>query len=123
MILHSVDGETVARATGLDINLPVVAVVAMEGDQALAAWGLAWNDGRCWLWLFLENPKPEYRWIVIREARKMLRRAAQLGNPEVFTVRDFEVETSARLLTLLGFRFHRIEKGREIWLFSPLCPA
>lgn len=123
MNLHRVDGVTVARATGLDVNLPVVAMVAMEDEQAIAAWGLAWHDSRCWLWLFLENPKPEYRWIVMREARKMLKRAAQLGNSEVYTVRDFEVETSARLLTILGFRFHRIEKGKETWLYSPLYPA
>lgn len=106
------------EACGLAIDLPVVAMVAMEGETAIAAWGLAWRGGRCWLWLFLEHPKPEYRWTVIREARKMLKRAVQLGNPEVCTERDFEAETSARLLNILGFKFHDIEKGKEIWLHS-----
>lgn len=115
--LHRVDGRTVTEACGLDIDLPVVAMVAMDGKIAVAAWGLAW-DGRCWLWFTMEYPKPEYRWTVIREARKMLKRAVQLGDPEVYTVRDFEAETSARLLNILGFKFHDIEKGKEIWLHS-----
>lgn len=117
MILHRVDGRTVTRAVGLDIDLPVVAMVAMEGEEAIAAWGLAWRDARCWLWFHIGQSKPEYRWIVIREARKMLKRAVQLGETEVFVVRDDAYPTSGRLLKVLGFEPFGTEDGKEIHIW------
>lgn len=113
--LHRVDGRTVTALAGLDIDLPVVAMVAMEGNEAVAAWGLAWRDGRCWLWFHMEHPDPSYRWIVIREARNMLKRAAQLGDDAVYTVRDPQFETSQRLLKILGFEPFGEEDGKEVW--------
>jgi hypothetical protein len=116
--LHRVDGRTVTRAVGLDIDLPVVAMVAMDGGEVVAAWGLAWNEGRCFLWFHITRIEPAYRFIVIREARKMLKRAVQLGESQVFTVRDASFPTSARLLKILGFKPFGIEDGKEvhIWL-------
>lgn len=122
--LYRVDGRTVTRAVGLDIDLPVVAMVAMNGETAVAAWGLAWKESRCWLWFTVEQSDPAYRWIVVREARKMLKRAVQLGENEVFVVRDGSFATSARLLKILGFEPSSIEDGKEVyrWPSSPHCP-
>lgn len=118
--LHRVDGRAVTAALGLAIDLPVVAMVAIDGGEAVAAWGLAWNEGRCFLWFHMERSDLSYRFIVIREARKMLKRAVQLGADEVFTVRDDAFPTSARLLKILGFEPHSIEDGKEvhIWRYS-----
>lgn len=113
--LHRVDGRTVARAVGLHVDLPVVAMVAMDGETALAAWGLAWGQGKCWMWFHIEQPKPEYRFIVMREARKMLKRAVQLGETEVFTVRDVNYPSSLKLLKILGFEPYSVEGAQEIW--------
>lgn len=113
--LYRVDGETVTTACGLDVNLPVVAMVAMDGDRTIAAWGLAWNNGRCFLWFHIEETDPSYRWIVIREARKMLKRAVQLGETVVYTVQDEAFATSGRLLKILGFEPSSIEDGKRVY--------
>ena len=115
LTFHRVDGRTVVKLIGLDVDLPVVAMVAMVGEVCIAAWGLAWKDRACWLWFAIEGSKPAYRFIVMREAKKMLKRAAQLGETEVFVVRDDAYPTSARLLKILGFEPSRIEDGKEIW--------
>lgn len=113
--LHMVDGRTVTKAIGLEIDLPVVAMVAVDDRKIVACWGLAWNESRCFLWFHMEHSKPEYRFIVMREAKKMLRRAVQLGAAEVFVTRDASFPTSERLLKILGFEPSGIEDGKEVW--------
>lgn len=113
--LHRVDGRMVTKAIGLDVDLPVVAMVAMDGETAIAAWGLAWGQRKCWLWFHIEQSSPAYRFIVIREARNMLKRAWQLGETEVLTIRDTNYSTSLKLLKLLGFEPYSIEGAQEIW--------
>jgi hypothetical protein len=116
MQLHRVDGEAVVKALALDVNMPVVAMIAVDGEEAAAAWGLAWGKGRCFLWFHIRRIDPNHRFVIIRECRKMLKRARQLGEREVFTIRDPNYETSERLLKLCGFRFHAMEDGHEVWI-------
>lgn len=113
--LHRVDGRAVTAALGLNVDLPVVAMVAIDHGDAVAAWGLAWNLGRCFLWFHMEHPDPSYRFTVIREAKKMMKRATQLGEAHVFTVRDAAYPTSERLLKILGFEPFSVEDGKEVW--------
>ena len=94
--------------------VPVVALIAVDGEETIGAGGLAWNKGRAFIWFHMERPDPAYRFVVFREFRKMLKRAAQLGEREVFTIRDPNIETSPRLLKLCGFEFHSIENGQEV---------
>lgn len=113
--LHRVDGATVAAAVGLSIDLPVVSMVAIEDGKAISAWGLAWKERRCFLWFFVDKPHPEHLWTIVREARKMLRRAVQLGETEVFVTRDESFPSSLRLLKIMGFEPSSVEDGKEVW--------
>lgn len=113
--LHRVDGATVAAAVGLKIDLPVVSMVAVDEGVAIAAWGLAWKERRCFLWFYIDQPHPEHLWTIVKEARKMLRRAAQLGETDVFVTRDETFSSSLRLLKIMGFEPSSIEDGKEVW--------
>lgn len=115
--LHSVDGRALTRAVGLNVNLPVVAKVAVEGEEVIAAGGLAWDSGRCFLWFLMETPQPQHRFKVLSEARKMMARAVQLGEASVYTISDPQYPTSKRLLKLLGFEFHSVEDGKEVHIW------
>lgn len=110
-----IDPRGIVKSAGLDVDLPVTAKAAIEGEELLACWGLAWGVGRCWLWLHVERSEPKHAFTVIREAKRMLKRAAQLGETEVYTPRDASRETSARLLKLVGFEFFAVENGTEVY--------
>lgn len=111
----TVDPRDVVRAAGLTIDLPVYAKAAIEDDELLAVWGLAFDGGRTWMFFHVENYRPGCGLIIRREARKCLRHAVQLGAHEVFTPRDEQFETSERLCTMLGFEFYAVERGSEVW--------
>lgn len=113
-----VDPRSVALSSGLAIDMPVNAYAAVDTDgQIHALWGLAWGGGRCWIWFHVERSDPRYATLVIRQARKILRRAVQLGETEVYTPRDRSYERSEKLLTMLDFTYFAEEAGEEVWIW------
>ena len=117
IVIVPIDPREIVKSAGLDVDLPVTARAAIEGEELLAVWGLAWSPGRCWLWLHVERSEPKHAFTVIREAKRMLKRAAQLGETEVYTPRDASRETSANLLKLVGFEFFAVENGTEVFIW------
>lgn len=97
------------------IDMPAVAFVGIDGEKFAGSGGLAWGKGRCWLWFMTVEPKPEYARPVLNMARRLLRKAKQFGESEVYTIRDPQFETSPRLLALTGFKFHAVEDGNEVF--------
>lgn len=100
---------------GVVIDMPALAMGGLVDGQLVGFGGLAWGSGRCWLWFRADEPEPRYAIHVVRSARKLLRKAAQLGETEVFTVRDRSFETSERLCKMCGFELLGIENGEEVW--------
>lgn len=109
------DPTSVEIGLGVDIDLPVVAVLGIDNGHIVGTGGLAWGAGRCWIFFKMVSSKPEYAVPIVRATRQMLRRAVQLGETEVFTPRDAEEPASEKLLTLLGFEFDTMQDGIEIW--------
>src|SRR5690606_27703882 len=79
----------------------------------VAAGGLAWNAGRCWLWLTPIDRTRTYPVHIVRLGRRMLRMAAQLGEREVYCVRDPEPH-AARLMRLVGLTLRGTEPTRYV---------
>lgn len=115
LTIEAVDPHFVEVALNLDIDKPAVALIGMDDGRLAGTGGLAWGEGRCWLWFTTINPKPEYARPVLKAARLLLRKARQLGETAVYTARDPQYETSPRLLRLTGFKFHAVEDGRDIY--------
>jgi len=111
----SVAPTTVEAAEGIRIDMPCVAYVGVDDGEIVGSGGLAWGSGRCWIWLRVLKSRSEYALPLMRKTRSLLNKAVQLGEREVFTPRDAEYESSERLLTVLGFRLHDIEGGKEVW--------
>lgn len=107
----------VASATGLHIPLPVFATVGQRDGEVLGGGGLTWGNNRCWLWFHMEQPMAEARFLVVREARRMLRKAVQLGEREVYTIRDGDYPGSAKLLKIVGFQPFGMEDGHEVHIW------
>lgn len=114
-------GAGIARAlSGMDFDMPVYCRIGKDGDRLIATGGLAWGAGRCWLFFSVEEGAPSN--IVrpaLRECAALLRKAAQLGETEVYTPRDAEYATSERLCKLAGFeKTDEVFDGLEIWVFK-----
>ena len=120
LIILPADPQQVAVALDVVIDWPAVAYVGIDDGEFVGSGGLAWGADRCWLWLQVSQPKPEYARPVLRMARLMLRKAVQLGETEVYTVRDAQYPSSAKLLKLVGFELSEIKDGQEVhsWHFS-----
>lgn len=116
----STSGMAAKALTGLDIDLPVICRIGMEGDKLIATGGLCFGGGRAWIWFHVENkPTQSIAMQAIRQARTMMRKAAQLGETEVYTLRDATFETSERLCKMAGFeKTDEIVEGLEIWRHS-----
>lgn len=116
--LHRADPRSVAAALAVQIDVPAVAVVGLDEGRLVGSGGLAWGDGRCWIWFKMIETKPAYALPILRETRRMLRRAEQLGETTVWTIRD-EEPNSRKLLGHLGFEFIGIEAfggvEAEVW--------
>jgi hypothetical protein len=67
--------------------------------------GLFWRFDRCWIWFRRFDGEGTYGVMLVRQARRMLRRAVQLGHSEVYCWRDDSLESSKRLLEVIGFRY------------------
>lgn len=114
LTIHPADPHQIAVALNVTIDWPAVAYIGMDNGAIVGSGGLAWGSDRCWLWFTVLDSKPEYARPVFQMARKLLRKAKQLGEECVFTVRDKQYETSPRLLKLTGFKFHAIENDQEV---------
>jgi hypothetical protein len=114
LTIHPVDPYSVAVALNVTIDWPAVAFVGIDDDQLVGACGLAWGGERCWLWLHIGKPKPEYARPVLRMAQRLLRKAAQLGETSIYAVRDQQYRSSAKLLKLVGFELSEIKDGQEV---------
>lgn len=110
-----VDPREILRVAGINVDLPTFALAGVDDDGAIAVGGLAWNAGRCWLFLKVVRFDPKYRFRLVSCAHRLFRHAKQLGESEVFTPRDSEHKTSEKLLKLLGFSFSYQAGEVEIW--------
>ena len=114
------DAQGVETGLAVTIDKPVVALVGVDEGQVVGAGGLGWGDGRCWLWFHMKHSSPGYATRVLREARRLLRLAGQLGETTVHVYRDARFATSEKLLTMLGFSMTGCEIGpdgndHEVW--------
>lgn len=115
----SADPRTVEVALSVSIDMPTIAVLGWDGEEVVGSGGLAWGGGRAWIWFKMSKSRPEYAAPIVRATKKMLRRAVQLGEREVFTPRDAREPRSEKLLRLLGFEMFGEEQGEEIWVWRP----
>ena len=111
----SADPQSVAVALGVEIDMPAVALVGIDDDVFAGSGGLAWGKGRCWIWFSVVNGKPEYARPVLRTVQMLKAKARQLGETEIFTIRDPGFKSSAKLNRLCGFEFFGIEDGQEVF--------
>lgn len=113
------DPKTVEAALGFDVDMPAIAVLGVDHGKVVGSGGLAWGRGKCWLWFAMPISKPGYAVAVLREARRLLKRAVQLGETSVFTPRDDEFPRSAKLLQMLGFErdgsMVAFDRQMEVW--------
>lgn len=112
-----VDAAFLWQAIGMQIDMPVKAFVGIEGNRILGAGGLAWTEGKCWLFLQVFDLGHGHPVQVVRWGKRMLRQAVQLGETVVWTPRDEQYESSAKLLKMLGFKFVETDEktGKEIY--------
>lgn len=107
--------SAIAVAENIKIDLPAVAYIGVDDGEIVGSGGLAWGAGRCWIWLRTERTRPEYAIPLMRQTRKLMAKARQFGETDVFTPRDAAYPTSEKLLRILGFKMHGIEEGLEVW--------
>lgn len=119
MRIVRVPPETIEIALGVEVNMPAVAVLGLDGDAVVGSGGLAWGAGKCWIWFRMEQQNCRYAVPIFRATKAMLRRAVQLGETAVYTPRDANEPMSEKLLTMLGFEFAEMQDGVEIWKWSP----
>lgn len=114
----SANGEIAARLSGLDVDLPVVCKAAVVNGEVVAIGGLAFGGGRAYIWFYTgDDAASGIGRRAIRYARYMLRVAVQLGETEVYAIRDVKFDTSERLLKLVGFEFFEHAHGEEVWIW------
>lgn len=111
------DPAQVEHSLGAAITMPAVAVLGLDDGRVVGSGGLAWGGGRAWIWFKMLESKPGYAVPIVRATKMMLKRAAQLGDGEVFTPRDADEPMSEKLLTMLRFEMFAIENDREIWVW------
>lgn len=111
--------QDIMRLAGLEVDLPIYGRAIVEGGKLLAVYGLAWSTEpkRCWLFFHVENYRPGYGMTVRREARRCFRVAAQLGETEIYTVRDRDYPSSLKLMHIFGFEPFAVENDQEVWIW------
>lgn len=122
-----------ASRVGVALDRPHIALVGVEDapksrgrrsvvidgkrKRILGMGGLYWREGLCWLWLGSVEMQRTSAIKIVRMARTMLRKAAQLGETRVLAARDPH-PCSEKLLILLGFvklPDHPTFNGIELW--------
>jgi len=115
MQIVPVDPRAIEVAFGVEIDMPAVAVVGIEGETVIGSGGLAWGGGKCWLWFTAPNGEKRHALAIWRAAERLKRKARQLGETEIWTIRDTQYETAKRLLEATGFEFYAVEDGNELY--------
>lgn len=120
--LRRVDPATVEAALGFEVDMPAVAVLGTDEGVVVGSGGLAWGKGKAWIWFKMLASRPSYAVPIFRETQRMLRRAVQLGETDVFTPRDDAEPHSEKLLRMLGFEptdeIMRTDRDYVIWRWS-----
>ncbi|MBZ9807699.1 hypothetical protein [Mesorhizobium sp. ESP-6-2] len=117
LTIHPADPHRIAVALNVTIDWPAVAFVGIDDGEFAGSGGLAWGADKCWLWFQTSLQKPEYARPVLKMARLLLRKAVQLGESEVYTVKDAQFPSSAKLLKLVGFELSEIKDGQEVFIW------
>jgi hypothetical protein len=115
LTIINADPSQIEVALNVQIDLPAVAFVGVDNNEVVGSGGLAWGGGRCWLWFIITDSNPSYARPVLMMTKRMLAKAKQFGETEVFVIRDPNYATSARLVKLAGFKFHALENGNEVF--------
>lgn len=95
------------RLHSFEINTPVLGYgISVLGrrrkPRLVAVCGLVWKFERCFMWLEVTDRALAPANAIVRQGRRMLDVAQQLGETAVFCLRD-EEPNSAKLLALVGF--------------------
>jgi hypothetical protein len=100
-----------------EVSFPVIVYGGVDGDKVVAAGGLMWRDGRCCGWVDVFTDVSSRKITLVRWCKRMLRMAGQIGETEVYIVRDEQQPNSEKLLRLLGFEFVELQAvtGKEIY--------
>lgn len=112
--LVTVDPRTVEVALDVSIDMPAVAMLGIDDGKIVGTGGLAWGKGRCWIFFTTIDPKPSYGLVALKAFRRLINRARQLGETEIYAVRDPKYATSERLCRLCGFEPFAVEDGQEV---------
>jgi hypothetical protein len=127
-LLISSDPITVKhKIVGSIMGVPHVAYSGYDATGAeLARGGLAWVNGRCFACfdhLTRDVESFHRRRLLLAVSRQVLQRARQLGEKEVFAIRDAEEASSARFLKHLGFTpTGETVTGMELWVWQASEP-
>lgn len=113
-----VNARDLGRLIGREIDFPVVAYAGVADDRVLGAGALSWIDGRCWLEFTVFASDPRYAVQAVRQGKRLLRRAEQVGETEVLTLRDDAMPASARLLSMVGFELAGVLNDFEVWAWQ-----
>lgn len=94
---------------GRAVDWPVIAWADTRDGEVVAYGGLSWRFGWCDVWLTVTDRRKASARVIVMFARRMLLTAKQMGEAVVYCVRDDEAN-SAKLLTLVGMKFDRMEE-------------
>jgi hypothetical protein len=86
------------------VPFPAVLYGGFEDGKCLGVGGLVWAHERCWLVLGFTAEGQTRPVRIVRWAKRMLRKAEQLGETEVFSWRE-DLPHSKKLLELIGLEF------------------
>jgi len=111
----AVDPRLIEKVDNVHITMPSIAYVGIDGDEVVGSGGLAWGEGRCWIFFRVYKSRAEYALPVMRQTKALIAKARQFGETAVFTPRDSTYSTSKKLLETLRFRMHEVQDGVEIW--------
>ena len=115
-----VNPDWIERNYDVAVTMVAHCFAGVDDGDVVAAGGLAWGKGRCFMFLRVDRPDPSYALPIVRYAKKLLKQARQFGDMAVYAPRDTSLSTSTKLLTLLGFQFHAMEPDEagnehEVW--------
>ena len=100
----------------LPVVCPCLAWVGEQDGVVMGAGGLAWAEGRCWLWFNHAVPGIATAINTVRMARRALASAKQLGEETVYLARDGSLNTSEKLVSMLGFtKTDEAIRDMEVW--------
>lgn len=116
--IRQVQPSDVEMMEGIRIDMPALAYIGVDNGEVVGSGGLAWGVGRCWVFLHINQSRPQYAIPLMRKTRELISKAWQFGERTVFTPRDAQYGTSEKLLKVLGFKLHAIENEIEVWSFE-----